>query len=144
MMKTRLLILAVVVAVAAIFLLLPGSSQRRVLRIGDVLVPVELADTSAELQLGLSGRDSLPAGGGMLFIMPASARHGFWMKDMNFSLDLIWIDENWKVVQVMPDVPPESYPHVFQPDIPVRYVLEVNAGWAKDNNIAPGASVELQ
>lgn len=52
------------------------------------------------------------------------------MKDMNFPIDIVWIGEDWKVVSINTLVNPDTYPEVFYPALPVKYVLELNSGEA--------------
>lgn len=98
------------------------------LNVGDKIIPVEIADTDPKRELGLSNRESLKEGNGLLFIFPVANKYGFWMKDMKFPIDIVWIDENWRVVGVEKEVNPDSYPKVFYSTSNVRYVLELNAG----------------
>ena len=103
-------------------------------RIGGTTFTVEVADTPPARARGLSGRVSLPPGTGMLFIFEDSGVHTFWMKDMMFSLDLIWIGEQCSVENITANVPfptgeqADSDLPRFRPTQPVRYVLEINAG----------------
>lgn len=113
------------------------------IRIGGKTLQVDLAVTSAERGLGLSGRASLSDGDGMLFIFELPDAHGFWMKDMLFPIDIIWFDENKIVVYVESGVLPESYPKVFTPNRPAKYVLETKSGFAAENGIGVGDSAEF-
>jgi uncharacterized membrane protein (UPF0127 family) len=92
--------------------------------------------------LGLSGRASLAEGKGMLFVFEKPDTYGFWMKDMNFPIDMIFIGEDKKVVTVVAHASPESYkknpPEVFYPAKPVLFVLEVPAGFAKEHGVEEG------
>ncbi|MCR4279228.1 MAG: DUF192 domain-containing protein [Candidatus Zambryskibacteria bacterium] len=115
--------------------------SENVLRIEKAIIQFEVADTPNEISLGLSGRESLEPGNGLLFIMPTSAKHGFWMKDMNFPIDIIWIDDVWVVAGVERSAQPESYPETFTPNRPVKYVLEVPAGTADEFGIDTGGKV---
>ena len=116
--------------------------------VGDTVVRVEVADTEAAREQGLSGRTSLPEGSGMLFVFDAPGTYGFWMKDMNFSLDMIFADVSGKVVTVDQNLSPESYyqnpPQTFYPSAPAKYVLEVPAGFAAAHGIAAGGSFVVQ
>jgi uncharacterized membrane protein (UPF0127 family) len=103
---------------------------RRRLWVGDSPVVVEVATRPADLRRGLSGRDGLARGRGMLFVHDHEGTHGYWMKGMQFPLDIIWIGQDGRVVDIAATVSPDSYPRMFQPRDPARYVLEVNAGWA--------------
>lgn len=112
------------------------------MRVGDVSLKVNLASTPLERERGLSGRDSIGADG-MLFIFPKSDYHGFWMKDMRFPIDMIWISEDLKVVHIEKNVSPDSYPHVFRPTSPARYILETDAHFADTFDISLGQRVVL-
>lgn len=109
--------------------------------LGETTFKVEIVDTQDKRTLGLSGRESLPDDSGMLFVFENSYFHGFWMKDMNFPIDIIWLDENLKVVHIEKNVQPESFPEVYLPDKPALYVLEINAGEAEKNSIKVGSEI---
>lgn len=113
------------------------------IKIGDNIFSVLIADTYELRQKGLSDRPSLEEDEGMLFIFEESAVRGFWMKDMMFPLDMIWIDENKKIVGITQNVMPESYPESFSSTMPVQYVLEVNANVSKKRSIIIGEEVEF-
>lgn len=96
---------------------------------------VELARTQEEQELGLGGRDSLPAGRGMLFVFPAPGNWGFWMKDTRISLDIIWARSDGTIISIARNVATSTYaqvpPEIFYPaEADALYVLEVNAGAA--------------
>lgn len=99
-------------------------------------IVVEVVDTAELQQLGLSGRQDLGDNSGMLFVFDdSSIERCFWMKDMNFAIDMVWLDSDKKVVHIENDVAPETYPNSFCPDQPAKYVLEVNAGRAEQLGI---------
>ena len=104
---------------------------------------VDIADTPEEHTQGLSGRDKMAENKGMLFVFPVSNTPGFWMKEMNFSLDFIWINEAGIIVDITKNISPETYPEIFRPSSPIKYVLEVNAGWADNHNIKIGDKVSF-
>ena len=96
--------------------------------------PVELAITPQQRQDGLSNRESLPKGTGMLFIFESDQHLSFWMIDMKFPLDMVWIASSCQVVDVTLNAPipepgqtPNELPR-FSPQSPARFVLEINAG----------------
>lgn len=111
------------------------------LRVGSQLLTVEVADTSAAQSRGLSGRSGLAEDAGMLFTYATATTPRFWMPDMSFGLDLIWISGD-RVIGITPGVLPESYPNTFSPPQPVTAALEVSAGWAQRHGIEAGALVE--
>lgn len=104
-------------------------------------VVVDVADTEDARQKGLSGRQSLLDGRGLLMVFPSDVFPGIWVKDMRFPIDIIWIDSDWKVVQVTPDIAPATIPKIFYPDYYVRYILEVPADFADVHAIKPGDKV---
>ncbi len=123
----------------------PSTGQ---LKIGQDVLNVEIADTQAKRQLGLGGRDNLATDSGMLFVFSDTDKHSFWMKDVHFSLDFVWILDN-KVVDVTQNVPPpapdqsvSSLP-IYESNSPINKVLEVNGGYASSHNIQVGDSITL-
>lgn len=109
----------------------------------DALPELEFADTDKERIRGLSGREQISLKAGLFFIFDHSDMYGIWMKDMEFAIDIIWLDDNGSVVGVQEGAIPESFPTVFYPDAPARYVLETNAGFAQTHALAKGDSVIL-
>ena len=116
--------------------------------IGNTTVNVEVEATDASREEGLSGRTSLAPGSGMLFVFQTPGTYGFWMKDMNFDLDMIFANANGTIVTIAHDVTAASYhenpPQVFYPSAPISYVLEVPAGFAASNNIEEGMTLQLK
>ncbi len=88
---------------------------------------VSLATTQSEWSHGLSGHAPLSPDEGMLFLFPSPSVRIFWMKDMLFSLDIIWVDKDWNVVGIAEHATPESYPNTFSSQVPVERVLEIPA-----------------
>ena len=113
------------------------------IKVNDVIINIELADTQEKRSRGLSGRVTLPESNGMLFLFGKSGFYSFWMKDMQFPLDIIWIDKNYRIADITKNIPPDSFPQAFQPREPVQYVLEVNAGFAEKNNITIADAVDF-
>ena len=120
-----------------------SGNDVKFVKIGDVKVKVELAFTHEEQEQGLSGRKSLEEGTGMLFIFPKPGKYFFWMKDMNFPIDIVWIDENFRVTYIEKNALPSSYPNSFGPTVDNSYILEVLDGFAEKNNLKIGDSVEF-
>lgn len=106
---------------------------------------VEIAKDAAAVQKGLSGRASLSKDRGMLFIFEQPARYRFWMPDMHFPIDIIWI-EGGRVVDLDKSVSPEFdplAPRFYSPERPVRYVLETNSGFAESAGIVAGDTISF-
>jgi len=102
---------------------------------------VELAKTAESVIRGLSKRSFLPNNRGILLVFGRTGYHGIWMKEMRFSLDIVWIDEEGVVVDLRENVSPETFPEVFSPISPARYVLEVNAGVVGERNVRIGSRI---
>jgi len=112
------------------------------LKVNNTYINVEIVDTAEERARGLSGRSSISDGDGMLFIFDKLGFHSFWMKDMNFPIDIIWIGEDYKIVDITKSVFPDSFPQTFQSQVPAKYVLEVSAGFTNRRDIKIGDRVE--
>ncbi|MFA6459471.1 MAG: DUF192 domain-containing protein [Candidatus Paceibacterota bacterium] len=97
-----------------------------------------VADNDEKLELGLGGRTTLSHDAGMIFDFGAPGMYGFWMKDMSIPLDIVWIDEDKKVLGILSNLAPETYPNTFNSPSVIGYALEVNAGVAKELGIATG------
>ena len=106
--------------------------------IKDTRITVEVADTPQERTKGLSQRTELGENQGMFFIFQKPNNAGIWMKEMNFSIDILWFDEEKKVIDIKQNATPESYPELFYPSAPSLYVLEVNAGFTETHDIQVG------
>lgn len=104
----------------------------------------EVVDTPKSRELGLSGRTGLEKGYGMLFVFDKPGKYGFWMKDMLFPIDMVWISEDGLVVNVERNATPESYPKAFINTIDAKYVLELGKGSAETYGMYIGSKVEIQ
>ena len=118
-------------------------------RVEDLVFPVELADTPDKRIRGLSGRASMDAGTGMLFVFEKPERFRFWMRDMEITLDIVWIGSNCEVVDVSENVPfpdPETplndLPR-YSPESRAKFVLEINGGEAAELGLGIGDQVEF-
>ena len=118
------------------------KSMKNVVKVGNVDIPVEIALDPVR---GLSGRGSMNPGTGMLFRM-VNARD-FWMKDMRFPLDIIWINDKREVVDISENLPiPTAASHflpLYSPKRLAVYALEINGGEAKALGINIGDAVEI-
>lgn len=106
-------------------------------------VVAEVVDTTSSRMLGLSGRSKMLDGEGMLFIFDTPGKYGFWMKDMTFSLDIVWINQNGVVVAIERDLTPETYPKTYINGVDATYVLEVNAGGSEKLGLYLGSKVKI-
>jgi uncharacterized membrane protein (UPF0127 family) len=117
--------------------------ETSVLTVGSTSLSVELAVSEPEREQGLSGRRALAEGKGMLFFFDQPSQYRFWMPDMRFAIDIVWIGEDWKVADITENATPESFPATFQPKYPAKYVLEVPAGYAAKRGWREGTTVSL-
>lgn len=113
-------------------------SQENYLVIAETSVKIEVADSKSERERGLSGQEYIDSDQGLYFIYEDTDYHGIWMKEMKFAIDIIWISDNQEVVHIEKGIKPETFPKVFEPKIPARYVLEVGSGFVKRNGIKLG------
>jgi uncharacterized membrane protein (UPF0127 family) len=114
---------------ALIAFLQPASQEAlQTITVGGQMFKVEVAATAAARERGLSGRASLPPGQGMLFVFPSDVKPAFWMKEMNFPLDIVWLKSDRRIAGVARNVATSTFPQTFSPAEPIRYVLEINAG----------------
>ena len=97
-----------------------------------------VADTEVLREKGLSGRDSLCSNQAMLFVFDSDSMPGFWMKDMKFQIDIIWLDSNKRVVTIKSNADPAKYPEVYYPELDSRYVVEISSGLIKRLGIGVG------
>ncbi len=141
-MSKKKIIFLIIVVVGAFFLL--SSNNLRYVKINGVTLKVSLALTERAQERGLSGRESLEENEGMLFVFSQPiARNFFWMKEMNFPLDMIWFGADKKVVYIKKNATPESYPESFGPNEETKYVLEVISGFSDKYNLKEGDLLEF-
>lgn len=121
---------------------------------------VEIASTTESREQGLSGTEKLKVHKdakitlteGMLFVFPVSSEYQFWMKDMNYDLDILWLDENYKIVHIEKNARANSYQatnpsssEIFtNGDAMAKYVLEINAGLSDRLNLNIGDKLNMQ
>ncbi len=99
---------------------------------------VEIAADDTSRTNGLSNRKALYNRGGMLFVFDRMANQSFWMKDMLIPIDMIFFDNNWKIVLIESNLQPNSFPKIFGNKVKSQYILEVNAGEAVSYGLAVG------
>jgi len=119
------------------------TSYADVIRIAGRSVKVSIADTPASRERGLGGRAGLGPDEGMLFVFPEDGRHAFWMKDMRFSIDIVWLSADGYVIAIAPSVSPKTYPHSFAPQTPARYVVELPAGFSERYDLRAGDKIQI-
>ena len=103
----------------------------------------ETVNTPETREKGLSGRTSLANNKGMLFEFQEPGGYCFWMKDMKFNIDVIWLDGEKRIIDIKKDLSPATYPQAFCPILQTKYVIEVNAGVAKQANLIVGHKLKF-
>jgi uncharacterized membrane protein (UPF0127 family) len=123
------------------------KSPTKKLMLKNTTIDLLVAETLDETMWGLSDFPSLPADTGMLFVFPQPGIYSFWMKDMQFSLDMIWIDSDNRVITIHENISPDTYlqkpPQTFQSTKPASAVIEVSGGFVKDYGVKVGERLEI-
>lgn len=128
---------------------LVSLSDRPSVSVGDSVFQVEVAFTSEARAKGLSGRNRLADGSGMLFVYESGRTSQFWMKGMSFPLDFVWIGDDCTVVDIhtfVPNLPTntaDSDLPRYSPSSPARYNLEIAAGTVVYEGIHVGDRVRF-
>ena len=134
------------VVLLTIYLFTKNTNNEAYVAVNDTKFQVELAETNTEKQIGLSKTENLPENEGMLFLFDTPDFYSFWMRDMKFPIDIIFINGNKVTTIISNALPPSetggSLP-TFQPTQKSDKVLEVNAGIAKKYNITEGSVIDI-
>lgn len=125
------------------------SSYNRTMEVGNKKISIEVAATLSQKKTGLSYRSSMPQTAGMLFDFSTDTdkQPAFWMKDMHFPLDLIWIKDG-KIISITKNVPnpaagtPDNQLALYYPPSDIDHTLEVNGGWSEKNNVKIGDEIK--
>jgi len=137
------------VVLLALFLIFPSLYASPVFQeicVKNICIQAEVADTQNKLAEGLMFRKFLDHDKGMLFILGEQGSHNFWMKNLNFPLDIIWINEKKEITEIMKNVSPcgKSPCEAFTAKTRPAFVLEVSAGFAEENNLKAGDKVRFK
>lgn len=134
----------ILVGVAAYFIMAPKLRPHVTMHIGDGVFSAQVLKTDKELTKGLSGRSSMGADEAVLFVFGGDDKWSIWMKEMQFPIDIVWLDKNKKVVHIVKNVSPESYPNErFAPTENARYVVEFVAGTVEKRLIMIGREAKF-
>lgn len=106
-------------------------------------VELERVVTNSARTLGLSNRPPMPSDRGMLFVYETTGEYCMWMKDMRFSLDMLWLNSRYEIVSIKENVTPDTYPRSFCGPADAQYVVEVNAGIIKAADLRLGQRLNL-
>jgi len=133
----------------SLYKLLNLKYETRRIMVGGNALEAYVADSFAKKMFGLMYRKDLGKDKGMLFTMGRESREGasIWMMNMNFSIDIIWLDRDFRVVDIKADAKPCKSMwgcETYSPREKVKYVLEVNSGDAKRLGIMTGEKLALK
>ena len=144
--KAMIVIMVLGVIVWAIFLRADQLiTKRTILSIGTKTYQAEIANTDQLRQKGLSGRSILNDNAVMLFVFDEPDYHKIWMKNMHFSIDVLWLNENKKVVHIERQLQPDDPPHKeYTTLVPAKYIVEMPAGQADELGVKIGSRVEFE
>jgi len=112
--------------------------SKTTVRLGDAVLNARIAKTRDERTKGLSGTDKLAVDEALLMVYDDESQWSIWMKDMNYPLDIVWLDAHKKVVHIVKNAPPDSYPQTFVPKNNAKYILEMNSGLVEEKSIRVG------
>jgi len=133
----RLLIISVIVLAFGLLLFVFRKDVEQI-KINDAVLIAEVADDGEERKLGLGNHESLGENEGMLFVFDKPDKYAIWMQDVEFPIDVIWLNANKEVVYIENEMKPNSYPSKFRPADSALYVIEAPAGFVKENSISNG------
>ena len=131
-------VVLILVGLVASFVVTQFKSTTQV-QLGSAAYSLWLADSDGSRAHGLSDVEKIQPNGGLLMAFPKSDTHGIWMKDMNFPIDIVWLDSAKKVVYIVKNAPPENPAiTVYTPKDPALYVIELPAGSVQKAGIKTG------
>lgn len=104
------------------------NHKQQKISFGDKTYTVYISDTEESRESGLSGWKELTSDEAMIFVFDKEGEYPFWMKDMLFPIDIVWLDSSFKPVHIEKNVSPDTYPKKFVNSISARYVLELRSG----------------
>ena len=112
-----------------------------------IAVDVLIADNFIKRMIGLMYRKSLRNNQGMLFIFGSSDYHSIWMLNMHFSIDILWINKSFDIIDMQENAMPCRSMFnckTYRPKKPDKYIIELNAGFIKNNRIKKGAKIKIK
>jgi len=143
--KKILIIFALLVMALIFFIISPQKKSDNTVCFEGSCIDVELATTPKEMTIGLMNRTSLPENKGMLFIFDEKSSYKLWMKNTLIPLDMIWLDENGKIIYIERNAQPCYVPtcSAFGPESSSKYALEVNGGYTERHKIKSGDEARI-
>jgi uncharacterized membrane protein (UPF0127 family) len=145
-MKFEIIILSgVIIVLLIIFFLKKSPTKYTNVKIGNTEIRAEIADNIIKRTKGLMFRKSLPENEGMLFVFNEEEYHSFWMMNMSFPIDIIWINQEKKVIDIVENAQPCKLScSTYKPKEKAMYVLEVNANFTEKHGIEIESSLDFK
>jgi len=144
-MKKNILVIItfLIIIIVAGFLVERINKQNNFIKINEKKIRVEIMQTDVDRARGLSGRENLCADCGMLFVFGKAENYPFWMKEMKFELDMLWIMGD-KVVKIKENIPyQKGEGEVVDPGTMANKVLEIQAGKSEEWGIKEGDRIDF-
>jgi len=122
---------------------------RGTIKVDDIVLEVQIADTEPRRIRGLMFQDQLPYDEGMIFVYKEPGFYSLWMLNMQFPLDMIWFDENGSIVHIEQDIPPCKKPIEIMacqsvvPSGDALYILEITAGFIDEFKITKDSKLSI-
>jgi len=148
-MKKYGLVVLVIAILVSIFFFSSTAAAGRAAKNGAIRfengksVSVEIASSDEKKAAGLMYREKLEENSGMLFVFGYENNYSFWMKNMNFAIDMVWVDSSFRIVDITHTAQPcrEEKCGMYSPNRRAKYVIEVNSGFAEANGVETGQRV---
>lgn len=139
MFKKRLILYILLITLCATLIIV--NKKTPTLETPNKKYQILLANTEELRIKGLSNKKELEKNKIMLFIFEKPETVGIWMKDMLFNIDIVYVDENWNVINYFDNVSPSTYPNIFYSSSSAKYVIEMNSGERLESGIDKGVKL---
>ena len=128
------------------FLLAEAKTETRLIEPNTLIVngqkiKVEIANTPEERARGFAGYEYLPNGTGFLYVFAEPDFYNFWLKDVTFPIDIVWIGYYHDIIDIAAYLTPQTYPTIFEPKRPAKYMLILPAGTAEEYSLGIGDEI---
>ncbi len=110
-------------------------------------IDVLIADNFIKRMIGLMYKESLDTNMGMFFMFNGDDYHSIWMLNMHFNIDILWVNSNFEIIDIRENAKPCTSMFnckTYKPKNPDRYIIELNAGFVKNNRIKKGAKIKIK
>ena len=144
-MRPEIIIMSTSIIVLFLILYFKKSPVKyTIVKIDGTEIRAEIADTFTKRTKGLMFRKTLPENEGMLFIFGNEDYHNFWMMNMSFPIDIIFVKKEKRVVDIISNAQPCKLTcSTYKPKEKAIYALEVNANFAEEHGIKIGTLLEF-